>query len=129
MTRVKMMVAVALGTALLSSAATAGGVICMLQGRNVTIGKTASAPEGGLCKIAGSPGQALKVGPQTSVVRLERVAPGEIRPGEQFVALNGEKGGASPCVVLYRSDRDLFDVYRAFGHGTRAPAATAAARK
>ena len=112
--------AIALGAALLGSATTAGGILCMLHGRNVTYGQLVAAPREGVCAVQAADGvKQLRLGPNTKIVRIERVPAGEVRAGEQFVARNANDGGASPAVVLFGSQEDLFTLYNAVGHGTR----------
>jgi hypothetical protein len=111
---------VALGGALLGSASTAGGILCMISGRDVAIGTLTSSPQAGLCRVDGMDGvRELRLGPNTQVVRIERIAPDAVRPGEHFVARNGAPGSPSPAVVVYHDDADLFALYNAVGHGTK----------
>ena len=121
----KTLIAVGLGTALLASAATAGGLLCMLQGRNVTVGTVKAAPENGIVQVSADGTRELKLGPETKVVRMELVPAAEIRPGEVFVSLNGKSGGASPAVAVFKSHEALAVLYRAMGHGTNRPATVA----
>jgi hypothetical protein len=111
---------VALGGALLGSASTAGGILCMLSGRDVSVGTLASAPKAGRCQVDGMDGvRELRLGPNTQVIRIERIPADAVQPGEHFVARNGSQGGPSPAVVVYHNDADLFALYNAVGHGTK----------
>lgn len=120
MRRYGMALPLVLGGALLGSAGTAGGILCMLNSRDVSYGTVQSAPRDGIRQVRGAEaGAQLRVGPQTRVVRVARVSASEIRPGEEFIALNPPKGGASPAVLVYGKMDDLFTLYDAVGHGTK----------
>jgi hypothetical protein len=110
-------VAIAACAAGLSSAAAAGGgILCMLMGRDVTYGKIASAPQHGLCRVEAEGRTELRVGADTKVLRLQRIRPDEIRPGEQFVARG--RSGTAPVVVVFEDEMALVNLYQAMGHGT-----------
>ena len=114
-------VTVGLSAALLASAATAGGIFCMLSGRDVSYGKIASAPNGGVYRvqpISDDGARELRVSPKALVYRIQRIQPEEIRPGEFFVARPAEPNSLQRAVV-FGSEMDLMDVYAAVGHGTK----------
>lgn len=120
MRKVWMLVLVAVGGALLGSAGTAGGVLCMLRDRDVTIGKTMSAPKDGVCQVQPleGAGKELRLGPETRVVRIERIKADQIRAGDEFVSRNAANGAPSPAVVVFSDQMDLWTLYNAVGHGT-----------
>jgi hypothetical protein len=127
MRRIGLALAALTGAALLAGGAHAGGILCMLQGRDVTIGKVAPEAAGG-ARLAGERGGTLAIGEGTTILRIERVRASDLRPGEQFVARNGRDGKPSPVVVLFKDVDDLAHLYGAMGHRTSRPALAPAAQ-
>jgi hypothetical protein len=117
-------VVVVVAAAGISSAAAGGGVLCMLAGRDVSFGKVRTAPQNGVLQISSEGRSELRIGPETKVLRIERISPDQIRAGDEFIARNGNP--ASPSVVVYRDQMDLIHLYQAMGHGTQKRAAPVA---
>ncbi len=113
---------------LLASAAAGGGILCMLQGRDVTFGEiTAPSARDGAVLIKAEGAKSLRLGPKSQIVRVERIRAEDLRPGDEFIARNAAPGGASPQVLVFREQNDLYALYGALGHGTKAGDAARAA--
>jgi hypothetical protein len=129
MKRLTNLIAVGRGTARRARAATAGGLLCMLQGRNVTFGTVKGAPQNGVMTVSAEGARDMRVGAGTKVVRLELIRPEDVKPGEQFIALNGKTGQPSPAVAVFKEHDALWAVYQSMGHGTTRPATVAKTAK
>jgi len=119
--------------ALLATAATAGGIFCMLSGRDVRYGKIADAPGGGVYRvqpISDDGARELRMTPKAVIYRVQRIQPEDVKPGEFFVARPAAQNSPQR-VVVFDNEMDLYGVYAAVGHGTTRskPASKTASRK
>ncbi len=123
-------IALAAIAATVGSAATAGGVLCMIAGRDVTFGKVVEAPASGIVRLADQSAP-VRLGEETRIYRLQRIRPDEIRAGEHLLVPRSPSGGRAGSAVVFEDPTAVQDVYVAFGHGTRRnrAAAGAAARQ
>src|SRR5688572_5444145 len=126
----RLLVLTGLTTMIAASGVTAGGVLCMLAGRDVTIGEAKSIVRDGKAVPVAAGVKAAAIGPKTEIIRIERIRVDQIRPDDTFVARNPKKAGeAAPAVVVFQSPNDVLSLYTAMGHGTERPTAVKAAAK
>jgi len=102
-----------------AGAAAAGGIYCMLEGRDVSFGKITGTA--GSTRLVVDGGSSVAIGPDTVIVRIERIKASDLRPGDEFISRNGKAGHSTPNVVVYGRQDDVFALYKAMGHGTTNP--------
>ena len=105
MRKVGLTVVVALSAALLGSATTAGGILCMLYERDVTIGKLTSGPQDGLCQVeaAGLLGLA-KIRRREEFLEADDLRPPACRLSNQGLGAGQILFGVGAGVVLDDAD-------------------------
>jgi len=89
---------------LVSSTATAGGLMCLLTAHGLELGRITGVPKPGVLHVSGGAPE-LNVGPDTAILRVQRIDIGALRPGDRYVARRGS--GAAAAVVVFAQDSDV----------------------
>lgn len=111
----KLFLAAALAT-VVSSAATAGGLYCILSARNVLVGRTTTDTRAGAGIVLDEARpRRLTLAPDARILRVESVTLAEVRPGETVVAALGDEARSYRYVALFKRDGDLQAMLRALG--------------
>jgi hypothetical protein len=107
MRRTRLVVAVALGGAVLASAAVAKDVLSGLESYGFKHGKIVARGKNGgiILEAAGGAGEALRIGPQTTYLRVERVQRDALRSGDQVLTRDGKEPAS--VVVVFDKESDV----------------------
>jgi hypothetical protein len=113
-----MWASVVLVGAVVPGAAWAGGVACALQAKGFTVGQAASYRGGAVVLKAG---EEVRIGPRTTVLRVDRLAPDGIRR-EQFVAGSpGTDFNRAQWLLVGSADRDVLALAEVLRAGSQTP--------
>ena len=117
MRRLGLLAAVGLGVAV-SGAALAQGVLSGLESYGLKHGTiTARAKAGGVFLKCAGGDEVMRVGPQTTYLRIERVQRDALRTGDRVVLKDVKD--AAPVVILFDRETDLEAVIDTLGPAAR----------